>query len=108
MVSPRISPRAFLFGPGALLLAARQSHIYPDLRLDYKLAILPFERRGRKRFCRGSVLENAFVLAPHLGAKIVVNMEGEQHRKSRRCRFVGDARRYISKNQRIVVFRLIQ
>jgi hypothetical protein len=53
-------------------------------------------------------LENAFVLAPHLGAKIVVNMEGEQHRKSRRCRFVGDARRYISKNQRIVVFRLIQ
>jgi hypothetical protein len=24
-------------------------------------------------------LENAFVLAPHLGAKIVVNMEGEQH-----------------------------
>jgi hypothetical protein len=24
-------------------------------------------------------LENAFVLAPHWGAKIVVNMEGEQH-----------------------------
>ena len=43
-----------------------------------------------------------------LPREIVVNMEGEQHRKSRRCRFVGDARRYISKNQRIVVFRLIQ
>ena len=38
-----------------------------------------FPEAEENDFCRGIVLENAFVLAAHCGAKIVVNMEGEQH-----------------------------
>jgi hypothetical protein len=67
-----------------------------------------FPEAEEKRFLPREVLENAFVLASHLGAQIAVNMEGEQHPKIRAFSFVGDACRCISKNQRIVVFRLIQ
>ena len=38
--------------------------------------------RRRERFAQreaGAYWENAFDLASHLGAKIIVNMEGEQH-----------------------------